>query len=88
VQRSRETNRAGLTQLVAGFLSMGLEYVPSEGNFILVKIGDAASAFKFLQARGTIIRPVGGLPDYIRISVGTASQNERCLAGMKVFLQR
>jgi histidinol-phosphate aminotransferase len=86
VKRSRETNRAGLQQLAAGFKSLGLEYVPSEGNFILVKIGDGAAAFRFMQARGTIVRPFGGLPEHVRVTVGTAPQNERCLVSMKAFL--
>jgi histidinol-phosphate aminotransferase len=86
VKRSRETNRAGLRQLVAGFKSLKLDYVPSEGNFILVRIGDGAAAFRFMQTRGTIVRPFGSLPEHVRVSVGTAPQNERCLAGMKAFL--
>ena len=86
VRRSRETNRAGLEQLVAGCQALGLEHVPSAGNFMLVRIGDGAAAFRFLQARGTIIRPIGALPEYIRISVGTKPQNERCLAGLKAYL--
>ena len=86
VTRSRETNRAGLLQLAAGFIELGLDHVPSEANFILVKVGDGDAVFKFLQARGTIVRPFGAMPDYVRISVGTAPQNERCLAGLKAFL--
>lgn len=88
VKRSRESNKAGLAQLAKGFVTLGLDYVPSAGNFIMVKIGDGAAVFKFLQARGTIVRPVGGLPEYIRISVGTSEQNERCLQGLKAFLTK
>jgi histidinol-phosphate aminotransferase len=86
VRRSRETNRAGLQQLVAGFRGLGLESVSSEANFIMVGVPDAAQAFVFLQKRGTIVRPVGGLPNHVRITVGTAEQNERCLAGLKAYL--
>lgn len=85
VRRSREMNRAGLQQLAAGFRDLGLEYVPSEANFILVKVPDAAKAFDFLQARGTIVRPFGDLPNQVRISVGTAPQNERCLANLHAW---
>jgi len=85
VRRSQETNRAGLQQLAAGFRELGLEYVSSEANFILVKVPDAAKAFDFLQARGTIVRPFGDLPDHVRISVGTAPQNERCLANLHAW---
>lgn len=87
VLQSRETNRLGLDQLMSGFRSLGLEYVPSGGNFILVKVGDGAAVFRYLQARGTIVRPVGGLPEYVRISVGTALQNQRCLERLSAFLK-
>lgn len=87
VQRSRETNRAGLAQLAAGCRALGLEPVPSAGNFLLVRVGDGAAVFRFLQARGTIVRPLGALPAYVRISVGLPEQNARCLAGLKAYLE-
>jgi len=86
VQRSREVNRAGLKQLAAGFQELGLPYVPSAANFILVQVPDGAKAFQFMQARGTIIRPFGNLPTHVRITVGTAAQNERCLANLRAYL--
>jgi histidinol-phosphate aminotransferase len=86
VQRSREVNRAGLKQLAAGFQELGLPYVPSAANFILVQVPDGVKAFQFLQARGTIIRPFGSLPTHVRITVGTVAQNERCLASLKSYL--
>ena len=52
----------------------------------MAKVGDASQAFVFLQKRGTIIRPVGGLPEHIRITVGTAAQNDRFLAGLQAYL--
>jgi histidinol-phosphate aminotransferase len=86
VRRSRESNRAGLAQLAAGFRDLGLGSVPSAANFILVEVPDAAKAFGFLQARGTIVRPFGDLPGHVRITVGTAGQNERCLANLRAYL--
>ena len=86
VRRSRETNRAGLKQLAAGFRDLRLEYVPSAANFLFVGVPDAARAFVFLQQRGTIVRPFGHLPDHVRITVGTAGQNERCLANLRAYL--
>jgi histidinol-phosphate aminotransferase len=86
VRRSREVNRAGLAQLAAGFRDLGLESVPSAANFILVQVPDGAAAFSFLQARGTIVRPFGNLPTHVRITVGTAEQNERCLANLRAWL--
>jgi histidinol-phosphate aminotransferase len=86
VQRSREVNRAGLKQLADGFRGLGLTYVPSAANFILVQVPDGAKAFAFMQARGTIARPFGNLPTHVRITVGTAAQNERCLSNLKAYL--
>lgn len=86
VARSRATNSAGRAQLAAGLRQLGLEFVLSEANFLMAQVPDAARAFVFLQKRGTIVRPVGGLPNHIRITVGTAEQNERCLAGLKAYL--
>ncbi len=86
VRRSRENNFAGLQQLAAGFDQLGLEHVPSEANFILVKVPDGAAAFQFLQRRGTIVRPFGNMPAHVRITVGTPVQNERCLANLQAYL--
>ena len=86
MQRSREVNRAGLKQLADGFAGLGLPYVPSAANFILVQVPDGAKAFQFMQARGTIIRPFGNMPAHVRITAGTADQNERCLANLRAYL--
>jgi histidinol-phosphate aminotransferase len=83
-------NRAGLRQLEAGCRGLGLEYVPSVANFMLIQVGDAAAVFQFLQARGFIVRPVAsyGLPEWIRVTVGTAAQNEALLGHLGAALGR
>lgn len=80
--RTVSENRKGMLRLEEGFRDLGLEFVPSEANFVLVKVGDAASVFERLQRRGIIVRPVAsyGLPQWIRVTVGTAEQNERFLS--------
>jgi histidinol-phosphate aminotransferase len=85
--RSVRENRAGLGQLTAGFRVLGLEFVPSSANFLMVKVGDGARWFDALQRRGLIVRPLKsyGLPEWLRITVGTAEQNERLLAEMAVL---
>jgi histidinol-phosphate aminotransferase len=82
VAKVRAENRAGLAQLSAGFQALGMEYVPGHGNFQLVRVGDGLSVFDALQRRGVITRPVKGygLPDWLRVTVGTKAQNERLLA--------
>ena len=81
-------NRAGLQQLEAGFRALGREFVPSVANFIMVKVGDGARVFDALQRRGVIVRPMKsyGMPEWLRITVGSRAQNERLLAELKTAL--
>lgn len=81
VAKCRAANRAGLAQLGEGFRKQGCEFVPGQGNFLLVKVGDGAAVFDALQKRGVITRPVKGygLPEWLRVTVGTPEQNERLL---------
>jgi histidinol-phosphate aminotransferase len=76
-----EETRRGLRRLESGFAELGLEFVPSEANFILVKVGDGTRVFESLQRRGVIVRPVKsyGMPEWIRVTAGTPGQNERLL---------
>lgn len=81
-------NRAGLAQLEQGFTARKLEWVPSVANFILVKVGDGARLFDALQRRGVIVRPMQsyGMPEWLRITVGTHAQNKRLLAELDGIL--
>ncbi len=90
VARCRAENRVGLRQLETGFARLGLEFVPGHGNFVLVKVGDGVAVFDALQRRGVITRPVKGygLPEWLRVSVGTPEQNERLLASLASVLGR
>jgi histidinol-phosphate aminotransferase len=89
VEKCRRENRAGRTLLEAGFRQLGLEFVPGGGNFLLVKVGDGAAVFAALQQRGIITRPVKpyGLPEWLRITVGTPAQNQRLLAALPEALK-
>ena len=90
VDESREINRKGLAQLYAGLAALGIHYVPSHGNFVLAKVGDAARINTELLHRGVIVRPVAsyGLPEWLRISVGLPSENQRFLDALKQILAR
>ena len=90
IAKSRAVNAAGLVQLAAGFERLGLPYIPSCGNFLAVKVGDAAAAYAKLLAEGVIVRPVAnyGLPEYLRVTVGTPEQNERFLGALARALGR
>jgi histidinol-phosphate aminotransferase len=84
VRRSREANRAGMDRLEKGFAALGLDFVPSQANFVLVRVGDGAAVTEALLRRGVIVRPVGGygFPEHVRVTVGTAAENERFLAAL------
>jgi histidinol-phosphate aminotransferase len=82
--RARATNASGLSQLASALAGRGLEIVPSVANFLLVKVGDGVRVFTELQRRGVIVRPMKpyGMPEWVRVTVGTAAQNERFLAAL------
>jgi histidinol-phosphate aminotransferase len=83
--KTARENRAGLAQLERGCAALELAFVPSVANFMLVKVGDGWRVFEALQRRGVIVRPVKsyGLPEWVRVTVGTHEQNERVLAELK-----
>jgi histidinol-phosphate aminotransferase len=83
-ERCARDTRAGLRQIEAGCRKLNLEFVPSVANFMLVKVGDGLRVFDGLQRAGIIVRPVKsyGLPEWIRVTVGSSAQNERLLAGL------
>ena len=70
------------------FAAMGLEFVPSHANFVLVKVGDGKAVFSALMKKGVIIRDMNayGLPEWIRVSIGTAAQNARFLEELRAAL--
>jgi histidinol-phosphate aminotransferase len=88
LDRSYALNAAGMAQLAAGLAELGIETVPSKGNFLLAKVGDAARINADLLKRGVIVRPVAsyGLPEFLRVSVGLAGQNARFLETLSVVL--
>ncbi len=88
LQRTRDNNRRGLDQLQGAFRELGLEYVESHANFVLVRVGDGACVFAGLQQRGLITRPMASyqLPEWIRVSVGTPEENRRFLVALREVL--
>lgn len=91
LERSREVNRKGLEQLTAGFADLGLDWIPSAGNFVAVDVGDdAQEVFQGLLEQGVIVRPVAGygMPRHLRVSVGLPEENLRFLEALKRVLER
>ncbi|MDX1373925.1 MAG: histidinol-phosphate transaminase [Burkholderiales bacterium] len=89
VARSYAENLNGLRQLGDGVEALGLAAIPSFGNFLTVRVGKAAEIYKRLLKRGVIVRPVAGygLPEHLRVSVGTGDENARFLAALAASLK-
>jgi histidinol-phosphate aminotransferase len=75
--------------LLAGFRRLGLKWIPSHANFVSFRIGDGAAAFGKLLKLGVIVRPVGsyGMPEYLRVTIGTEAENLRFLAALESILK-
>lgn len=92
LQKSAEVNADGYRQLTQAFDAMDLEYVPSFGNFVLVRVGNEDTAGArvniALLKQGVIVRPVGnyGLPQWLRISIGLPEENAVFIEALKKIL--
>ena len=85
MKKTRELTHEGREFLQAEFTAMGLEFVPSFANFVLVHVGDGDKVFQALLRRGLIVRAMRSykLPEWIRVSVGTMEQNRRFIAELR-----
>ncbi len=92
LQKSSRLNADGYRQLTQAFDAMDMEYVPSYGNFVLVKVGNddgaGARVNLALLKQGVIVRPVGnyGLPQWLRISIGLPEENAIFIDALKKAL--
>ena len=84
VEESRRANREGMRQLEAGLQGLAVRFLPSRGNFVLIEVGDAQGVYQALLRQGVIVRPVAnyGLPAWLRVTVGTPTENVRFLAAL------
>lgn len=88
---SRRLNEAGMEQLQDGFRELGLQWIPSKGNFIAVDLGQvAAPVYQGLLREGVIVRPVAnyGMPNHLRITIGLPAENTRLLEALAKVLAR
>jgi histidinol-phosphate aminotransferase len=92
LKKSASVNADGYRQLTQAFEAMELDYLPSSGNFVMVRVGadDGAGARVNLAMlkQGVIVRPVGnyGLPQWLRISIGLPEENAACIEALKKAL--
>ncbi len=85
LERSYEVNLAGMRQMTDGLSALGLGFIPSCANFVAFRVGPAAEVFERLLRQGVIVRPVGsyGMPEHLRVSIGTRDENARFLAALR-----
>jgi histidinol-phosphate aminotransferase len=90
VEESRALNDDGMRLLQDELRAMRVEFVPSHGNFLLVRVGDGGRVYQRLLERGVIVRPVANyaLPEHLRVTIGLPAENRRFLDALKVALAR
>ena len=86
--RTREMTHEGRNYLQNEFIEMGLEFVPSVANFVLVRVGDGDRVFNELLRKGIIVRAMRSykLPEWIRVSIGTPEQNHRFIHELRQII--
>jgi len=89
VAKSVKMNRAGMAVLERRLKRLGLETIPSCANFIAFRLRRAGAVYEKLLRQGVIVRPIGGygLPEHLRVTIGTPKENERFLAGLESALE-
>jgi histidinol-phosphate aminotransferase len=89
LRKTKAVVDAGRAYLQQEFAAMDLRFVPAAANFVMVNVRDGAAVFKKLLAEKIIVRPLAGynLPEWVRISVGTMEQNQKCIAALKKVLR-
>lgn len=90
VDRTRRMVAYGIVYFEREFKRMGLSYVPAVVNFILVKVGKGREVFDKLMSEGIIVRPMDGygLPEYVRITIGTKHENKKCITALEKVLSQ
>lgn len=89
LERTIETNSEGMRQLTDGFDKLGVDWIPSAGNFVTVHLKRSGeTVYQALLKKGVIVRPIGvyQLPEHLRISIGTAAENQRFLDALTEVL--
>ena len=88
LERSYQINRAGMAQLIAGLQRLGLEFIQPYGNFITFRCDNAAETNQKLLRQGVIVRPIAGygLPDWLRVTIGSEAENARFLEALETSL--
>ncbi|MDA0999967.1 MAG: histidinol-phosphate transaminase [bacterium] len=90
VEKTVRANTEGREFFVRELAALGLPFVPTQGNFLMVEVGDGAEGtYEALLREGIIARPVAGygFPRHLRISIGTAGENQRAIDALVKILK-
>ena len=87
LKKTVENNKKGLSYFSTELTRLGIQFVPSYGNFIMTVWKDQKevdSVFKKLMKKGVLVRPLGGsLEHCIRVSVGRPEENEHFIEALE-----
>ncbi|HWS01804.1 MAG TPA: histidinol-phosphate transaminase [Gammaproteobacteria bacterium] len=89
LEASLKLNQSGMQQWIDAMADLGLDYIPSVGNFLCVDVGrPAAPVYEALLHEGVIVRPVAnyGLPNHLRITLGLTQENRRAITALRKVL--
>jgi len=88
VAKSVKLNQAGMAALERAFKRLGLEHIPSYANFITFRVSRAAAVYEKLLRQGVIVRPIAGygMPEHLRVTIGTPKENARFLKALEAAL--
>ena len=86
--QSARVNERGMAQITEALAELGLEWIPSAGNFVTFRVGEAAAVNASLLRQGVIVRPIAsyGMPEWLRVSIGLPEENARFIAALKQAL--
>jgi len=89
VARTKQCNREGMAYLREQCTRLGLEYVPSWANFLLIRVGNGKRVYEALLREGVIVRPMNvyGFPEHVRVTIGTAEENTRFVGAIEHILR-
>lgn len=89
-RETKRVNHEGRAWFENEFRALDLEFVPSAANFVLVRVGDGGAVFREMLSRKIIVRAMNGyaLPEWVRISIGTAPQNQKCISALRQVLKK
>lgn len=91
LKKTRTMNQMGMAQIIAGLNVLGVGYLPSVANFVTIDLGrPAAPIHELLLRLGVIARPIAnyGMPNHLRVTIGSAEENVRFLESLSKVLKR